>query len=76
MVVAALIFLKHDGLCGQGISSSQLWQVDRTVDNFHNSWPSQEVIHDEIILKLCFNSSVENILFNQINFPYMCVNQN
>ena len=32
-----------------------------TVFNFHNSWPLQEVIHDKIILKACFDSSVENI---------------
>ena len=35
-VVVDLIFLKHNGLCGCA--------------NFHNSWPSQEVIHHKIIL--------------------------
>ena len=62
LVVVALIFLKHNGMCGQAISSSRLRQVDSTVDNFHNSWPSQEVIHDKIILKACFDSSVKNVL--------------
>ena len=61
VVVVVLIFLKHNGLCGRGISSSQLWQVDSTVDDFHILWPSQKVTHDKIILKVCFDSSVENI---------------
>ena len=30
VVVVAFIFLKHNDLYGQGISSSQLWQVDST----------------------------------------------
>ena len=43
VLVVVLIFLKHNGLCGRAISSSQLCQVDSTVDNFHNSWPSQKI---------------------------------
>ena len=68
VVVVVLIFLKHNGLCGQVISSSPFLQVDSTVDNFHNSWPSQEVIHGEIILKACFESSMENMLVHE----YIC----
>ena len=60
-VVVVLIFLKYNGLCGDAIISAQLWWVDSTVDNFHNSWPSQELIHDKIILKTYFNSSMENV---------------
>ena len=30
VVVVVLIFLKHNDLCGQAISSSLLWQVDST----------------------------------------------
>ena len=63
VVVAVLIFLKHNGLYVRAISSSQLRQVDSIVDNFHNPWPSEEVIHDKTILKACFDSSVENIFF-------------
>ena len=44
------------------LSSSQLWQVDNAVDNFHNSWPSQEVIHDKAVLKACFDNSMKNML--------------
>ena len=43
VVVVVLIFLKHNGLCRQVITSSHLWQVDNIVDIFHNSWCSQEV---------------------------------
>ena len=50
---------------------SQLWQIDSKVDNFHNSRPSQEVIHNKIILKGCFNSSVENIFIQSIFSLYM-----
>ena len=69
VVVAVLFFVEHNGLRGQRISSSQLLQVDSTVDNFHNSWPLQEVIHDKIILKACFGSSVKNMLV----YAYMLV---
>ena len=39
--------------------------MEKTVDNFHNSWSSQEVIHDKIILKAWF-------LSNQVIFLYLC----
>ena len=57
VVLVVLIFLKHNGLCGWVISSSQLWLVVSTVDNFQNSW----LIHDKIIIKASLDSSVENI---------------
>ena len=66
VVLVVLIFLKHNGLCGQAISSSQLWQVDSTVDNFHNLWPLQEVVHDKIILRAYFDYSKENIFVQSI----------
>ena len=72
MVVVLLTFIKPNGLCEWAISF-QLCYVDSKIDNFHNSWPSQEVIHNKIILTACFDSSVENILFNQIDFPNIFV---
>ena len=38
--------------------------VVKKVDNFHGLWPSQGVIHDKIIRKLCFGSLMENIKSN------------
>ena len=46
VVMVVLIFLNHNDLCGWVISSS---------------WPSLDVIHDKIILKAFFDSSVENL---------------
>ena len=60
MIVVVLIFLKHNGLFWQVISSSNLWWFDSTFDNFHNSW--QEEIHNKIMLKAYFHSSVKNML--------------
>ena len=77
-LVLVIIFLKQDSLCGKAISSFQLGQVDRTVDNFHHSWPSQKVVYDKIILKelrpvLTFQRKI--FLLNLIDFPYLYVNQ-
>ena len=46
--MVVFIFLKHNGLCGWAIHSHQLWLVDSIVDNFHNSWPSQELIKSSL----------------------------
>ena len=40
--VVVFVLIKHNGLCGRAISSSQLLQVDSRVDIFYNSWFSQE----------------------------------
>ena len=67
VVVFVLIFLKHNGLCKQTISSSPMSQVDSTSGQKQLTifiiWPSQlqEVIHDKTILKICFDYSIENI---------------
>ena len=46
--MVVFIFLKHDGLCGWAIHSYQFWLVHSIVDNFHNSWPSQELIKSSL----------------------------
>ena len=67
-LVLVLIFIKHNGLFGWTMSSSQLLQIDSPVDSFHNSWLSQEVIHDKIILKASFNSATKDMLL----YEYIC----
>ena len=67
VVVVVLIFLKHNSLRGQAINSSQLWQVHSAFDNFHNSWPSQEVVPDKIILKGCVRYIFTSLLFLSLN---------
>ena len=64
VVVVVPIILKHNGLCAWAVSSFQLWQVDSRVDNFHNLWPSQVVMHDKIIFKACFDSSAEKCFYS------------
>ena len=54
VAVIVLISLKHNGLCGWAISSSQLWKV-------HNSQFSQFMALTGSCFIVCFESSVENI---------------
>ena len=69
----ALIFLKHNGVCGWAISNSQLWYVDSTSEQ---KQLTIFTIHGPLMIKSLLKPvstlQLKIILSNQFNFLYAC----